>query len=281
MLQEDYYEVLQVGPRAAPEVIKKAFKVLAVEYHPDKYPYSKKKWAEARFRVLREAYEVLSDPALREEYDVIRASTKAGGGTSAEQDVEYERKTFYFLRQGLELYEGAVEGGLLDSLRGKWASELDKSRAHLLKVISSLPDTVLIEDALFYHFRALTRVCDYSDDYLESVLEEYELFLSDYPSSKWVPYLKLEMADFYASKWLEFGEAMTILEEIMEETPDEGLARACSARLAYLERESALRCTSCGRKLFYGKGICFRCRRRMEKGEGEESAGSAGIGLGE
>ena len=146
VVEKDYYEILQVHPRANPVVIKKAFRVLAAEYHPDKYPYSSRKWAEARFRDLYKAYEVLSEAALRSEYDALRASDGADEAASAGRDVEYERRVFFHLRRGLELYERAMRGGLLHSLSGRWESELDQSLAHFVLVISSLPDATLIED---------------------------------------------------------------------------------------------------------------------------------------
>ncbi|MCG2795903.1 MAG: DnaJ domain-containing protein, partial [Actinomycetia bacterium] len=104
MPEEDYYAVLQVDPGAAPELIRKAFKILAAEYHPDKCPSSKKKWAEARFRAIREAYEVLSDPVSRSEYDLF-IRTRAGEASARGRDIEYEREAFHHLRCGLQYYE--------------------------------------------------------------------------------------------------------------------------------------------------------------------------------
>ena len=55
----DYYDILGVGKNATPEEIKKAFRKLALEFHPDR---NKDKGAEARFKEINEAYQVLSDP---------------------------------------------------------------------------------------------------------------------------------------------------------------------------------------------------------------------------
>jgi hypothetical protein len=259
--RKDYYEILQVHYKAGPEVIKRAFKTLAAEYHPDKHPTSKKKWADERFKRICEAYEVLSDPASRSEYDLLWGS-RAGEDPAIGRDVEYEREAFYHIRCGLQYYERATASGLFNSLLGRWASDLEKSRAHLLKVISSFPDATLVEDARFYNFRALARLCDYSTDYLESVKDEFELFLSDYPSSKWVPYVELEMADFYIAKCLDFKQAQAVLEEISGDTIDEGLAAVRSARLSYIKEASERRCRNCGRRLLGDKEYCYRCRAR-------------------
>ena len=65
--KRDYYEVLGVDKNASQEDIKKAYRKLAKECHPDLHPDDKK--AEARFKELNEAHEVLSDPEKRARYD--------------------------------------------------------------------------------------------------------------------------------------------------------------------------------------------------------------------
>lgn len=72
MAATDYYSVLGVEKSAAPEEIKKAFRKLAVKYHPDRNPNDKN--AEDRFKEINEAYAVLSDPKKREEYDTYGSS---------------------------------------------------------------------------------------------------------------------------------------------------------------------------------------------------------------
>jgi len=268
---KDHYEILQVHHKAGPEVIGKAYKTLAVECHPDKHPASKKKWADDRFKMISEAYEVLSDPASRSEYDLLLRS-RAKDEHARDRDVEYEREAFYHIRCGLRYYERATSSGLLNSLLGRWVSDLEKTRAHLLTVLSSLPDAALVEDARYYSFRAATRLCDYSTEYLESVNDEFELFLSDCPSSRWVPYMRLEMADFQFAKCFDPERARAVLEEISAEATDEELAVACSARLSYLKEESARRCGTCGRRLSGDRAYCRRCRTGGQVEENGEDA---------
>src|SRR6185295_12590732 len=76
----DYYEVLGV-PRGATEAdVKKAYRQLAMQFHPDRNPGDKT--AEDRFKAVNEAYAVLSDPDKRAHYD--RFGTAGGQGGFAE-----------------------------------------------------------------------------------------------------------------------------------------------------------------------------------------------------
>jgi len=68
MAKRDYYEVLGVAKNASPEDVKRAYRRMAIKYHPDKNPDNKKE-AEQKFKECAEAYEVLSDPEKRKRYD--------------------------------------------------------------------------------------------------------------------------------------------------------------------------------------------------------------------
>lgn len=63
----NYYQVLQLPEQASEEEIKKAYRKLAKQCHPDLYPGDMEK--EAQFKILSEAYAVLSDPQKRKKYD--------------------------------------------------------------------------------------------------------------------------------------------------------------------------------------------------------------------
>ena len=73
---KDYYETLGVPRGASDTDIKKAFRKLAREYHPD--VAKNKKQAEEKFKEINEAYEVLGDPAKRKRYDELGANWQSG-----------------------------------------------------------------------------------------------------------------------------------------------------------------------------------------------------------
>src|ERR1043166_37654 len=76
---KDYYKTLGVARTASDDEIRKSFRKLAREYHPD---VAKKAGAEEKFKEINEAYEVLGDPEKRKKYDALGASWRQGGFTS-------------------------------------------------------------------------------------------------------------------------------------------------------------------------------------------------------
>jgi len=72
----DYYQILGLGKEARPEEIKKAYRKLALKWHPDK---NKSPEAEKRFKEINQAYEVLSDPGKKQAYDQYGESAFTGG----------------------------------------------------------------------------------------------------------------------------------------------------------------------------------------------------------
>lgn len=74
-MEQNYYEILQVDKNASPEIIKKAYNTLAKKYHPDLQPEDLKHSSEEKFKLINEAYEVLSDTEKRKEYDAELSNT--------------------------------------------------------------------------------------------------------------------------------------------------------------------------------------------------------------
>jgi curved DNA-binding protein CbpA len=89
----DYYEVLQISPNADPDTVHRVYRLLAQRFHPDNGETGN----ETRFRELTEAYEVISDPARRAQYDVVYSQHRqerwrlVTSGATAENDFDTER----------------------------------------------------------------------------------------------------------------------------------------------------------------------------------------------
>ena len=77
MAKRDYYEVLGVDKSASEDEIKKAYRKIAIKYHPDRNPGNKE--AEEKFKEAAEAYEVLHDAQKRQQYDQFGFDGPQGG----------------------------------------------------------------------------------------------------------------------------------------------------------------------------------------------------------
>merc|ERR1712037_334903 len=92
--QKNYYKILGVKRNANKRVIKKAYRKLALEFHPDKHEGEEaKREAEKKFQEMAEAYEILSDPELRDKYDrgedVTGNAGNEGGGFNPFQHFQH------------------------------------------------------------------------------------------------------------------------------------------------------------------------------------------------
>lgn len=88
---QDYYQTLGVSRSASADEIKRAYRALAKEWHPDRHPEDERAAVEQRFKAIAEAHEVLSDPQKRQRYDSLGADWRQGqefqgaGGIDPEQ----------------------------------------------------------------------------------------------------------------------------------------------------------------------------------------------------
>ena len=88
---KDYYKILKVSQDATDSEIKKSYRKLALEFHPDKNP---NKEAEESFKEISEAYTVLSNPTKRKEYDLKRSPGERNGTFGFEDWVNGFAKDF-------------------------------------------------------------------------------------------------------------------------------------------------------------------------------------------
>lgn len=107
MSQHDYYRILSVSPDASPDDIKKAYRKLALETHPDRNPNDS--GAEERFKKVSEAYGVLGDAQKRAQYDQYRRMgfhQRPGGATSGGFGYSQEEilRDFFKSRQSQDVF---------------------------------------------------------------------------------------------------------------------------------------------------------------------------------
>ena len=110
MSQKDYYKILGVSESASQSEIKKAYRKLAVKYHPDKNPKSRA-GAEDKFKGISEAYFVLSNEKKRAQYDQAR---KYGGSFSGAQGFDFEELLRSFSGRGGRSKRSAQYSGFGD-----------------------------------------------------------------------------------------------------------------------------------------------------------------------
>ena len=84
--KRDFYDILGIGKNATPEEIKKAYRKVAIQFHPDKNPGNKE--AEEKFKEAAEAYEVLSNPEKRAHYDRFGHARSGAGGYGGHMNME-------------------------------------------------------------------------------------------------------------------------------------------------------------------------------------------------
>ncbi|CAH8430670.1 unnamed protein product [Dicrocoelium dendriticum] len=123
MGDQDYYAVLGISKDASVDDIKKAYRRLALKWHPDKNP-TRKEEAERRFKIVGEAYEVLSDPSKRSIYDkygkdgLVNGPPHAHGAYGAGFDPFNMFPFGFHFRDPMDIFREVFGGAGIESLFG-------------------------------------------------------------------------------------------------------------------------------------------------------------------
>ena len=115
-MAKDFYSILGVSKSASESEIKQAYRKLSRELHPDKHPSTgsgqAKKDAEAKFKEVNEAYEVLSDPKKKQQYDMFGSAAAGGGGFGGGQGFGgFDPSQFTNMGDLGDLFESFFGGG--------------------------------------------------------------------------------------------------------------------------------------------------------------------------
>lgn len=258
--KKDYYEILELHPKASQSVVEKAYRVLSKRYHPDVHMDLKKKWAEEKFKELSEAYKVLSNPDLRKKYDLEMSlhlsSAKVGGSTNK---LESEEEPYFNFRLGQEYLNKTSKKSFWSLISGKWEKNLEKSKENFLKVIDSYKESKFFEDSYYNYIVTLSKISNYSKEYQEEVEKEFRNFLDNLYNSQWIPDIQFYLAKFYLQKMFKFHMAEKMLKDFLEVYKEHELAPKAVIYLRYAEGESNKYCSECEAKLDKKTHECPNC----------------------
>lgn len=115
-MAKDYYEILGVPRDASEEEIKKQYRKLALKYHPDKAPESKRKEYEERFKEISQAYRVLSDKEKRAQYDQYGRTFEDAPFSQGFSQQDF--RSFYDVFGGRDIFEDLGFGKIFEEMFG-------------------------------------------------------------------------------------------------------------------------------------------------------------------
>ena len=148
MAKKDYYEILGIGKTASAEDIKKAYRKLAHQYHPDKG-----KGNEEKFKEVNEAYQVLGNSEKRSQYDqygqTFEEARASGGGFGGQNPFGGGFDFGGFGQGGVEFDFGDIFGDLFGSRQSR-----DERRKRGIDL--EMPLTIAFEEAVFGTTKTIT-----------------------------------------------------------------------------------------------------------------------------
>ena len=153
----DYYEALQISVNAEPETVHRVYRLFAQRFHPD----NKDSGSESRFRLVTEAYRILSDPNLRAQYDLTHEKQQkdrwrlADQAADADNDFEAERMVrltvlqVLYAKRRMEPHEPGISLPDLEKLTGRPREHLEFTVWYLAqkKLVQRADNSVMVVTA--------------------------------------------------------------------------------------------------------------------------------------
>lgn len=150
---KNYYEILEVNKKASKEVIEKAYKVLVKKYHPDRNQIQAQNNSEQKMKEINEAYEILSNDFLREQYnlELEKEEEKKSKSKLKEEQEEAEELNRKMKTHKIGSFSGIIE--LLKQLykdKSKRQEIKEVTRKDVIAIILTIIIVILIGIALWY-----------------------------------------------------------------------------------------------------------------------------------
>lgn len=148
---KNYYEILEVNKKASKEVIEKAYKVLVKKYHPDRNQIQAQNNSEQKMKEINEAYEILSNDFLREQYNLELEKEEEKKSKLKEGQEEAEELNRKMKTHKIGSFSGIIE--LLKQLykdKSKRQEIKEVTRKDVIAIILTIIIVILIGIALWY-----------------------------------------------------------------------------------------------------------------------------------
>lgn len=153
---KNYYEILEVNKKASKEVIEKAYKVLVKKYHPDVYGNQKRWEADKKIKEINEAYEVLSNDFLREQYDLELQKEEANAKESMKEKKTTTQREVDEFNQNMKRHKVGSFSGAIELLKEIYQNKSKRqevkevTRKDIVAIVLTIIVVILIGIILWY-----------------------------------------------------------------------------------------------------------------------------------
>lgn len=153
---KNYYEILEVNKKASKEVIEKAYKVLVKKYHPDLYTNQINPEADKRIKEINEAYEVLSNDFLREQYNLELQKEETKVKEESKEKRQSKQKEVEELNNNMKKHKVGTFSGAIELLKELYKSKSKRqevrevTRKDVIAIILTIVVVILIGIILWF-----------------------------------------------------------------------------------------------------------------------------------